>query len=150
MAQTKSRRLHPLFRNRSHVSHGPVGGGAILSATPGEKNQIMKRKQLTKLALSLAAGALLSGCATTGMFSSNTGGAMVALQSEGESATEAPYGNKTGEACSSNILGIISMGDSSIAAAKEAGGVSTVSAVDHKYLNILALYGKHCTIVSGS
>jgi hypothetical protein len=42
------------------------------------------------------------------------------------------------------------MGDSSISAAKEAGGIQKVTAVDSKYLKILGFFGKHCTIVTGS
>jgi hypothetical protein len=91
----------------------------------------------------------LTGCATTG-FSSHTGGAIISLQTEAGEATEHDGADKTGEACSSNILGLIAMGDSTVSAAMASGGIQTVSTIDYKYLNILALYGKVCTIVTGS
>jgi len=58
-------------------------------------------------------------------------------------------GAKSGTACAKSILGIVSMGDASLEAAKKAGGITTVSDVDHDIFNVLGVYGKTCTIVHG-
>ena len=59
-------------------------------------------------------------------------------------------GRKTGEACAMSILGIVTTGDATIRAAADAGGVRDISAVDSSILNVLGIYAKHCTLVSGT
>jgi hypothetical protein len=58
-------------------------------------------------------------------------------------------GKKKGEACASSILGLVTTGDAGIRAAADAGGVVEISAVDTSFMNILGIYSKFCTIVSG-
>lgn len=57
---------------------------------------------------------------------------------------------RSGEACSTNILGIIATGDSSVEAAKRDGRIKNVSYADTSYLNILGIFQKGCTIVKGN
>ncbi len=57
--------------------------------------------------------------------------------------------SKTGEACANNILGLISVGDASIDAAKKAGNIHEVATVDHSSKIVLFLYGQYCTVVKG-
>jgi hypothetical protein len=64
-------------------------------------------------------------------------------------ATEAYGGSAKGEACVSSILGIFASGDASVDAAKKAGNIAQVVAVDHSTSNILTFYAKYCTIVYG-
>lgn len=64
-------------------------------------------------------------------------------------ATEAYGGTAMGESCASSILGLVATGDASIDAAKKAGGVAQVVAVDHTSSNILGFYAKYCTQVYG-
>ncbi len=56
---------------------------------------------------------------------------------------------KSGEACSTNILGIVASGDSSVETAKRNGGIKKVAYSDTTYLNVLGLYQKGCTVVKG-
>ncbi|MEK6707138.1 MAG: TRL-like family protein [Bdellovibrionota bacterium] len=91
----------------------------------------------------------VSGCATTGMMSS-TGAAAISSFSEGVTATSAGQVSKVGRSCSQNILGIVSLGDSSIDAARRNGRISTIAIVDREILNILYLYGQSCTVVKGN
>lgn len=91
----------------------------------------------------------LSGCASTG-FSSTTGYAVIAFYKEGVDATEHDVNDKTGKACTNNILGVIAIGDASVEAAKRAGGIKKVASVDKDIMNILGLFGQNCTIVTGS
>jgi hypothetical protein len=58
-------------------------------------------------------------------------------------------GTKTGQACASSILGIIAVGDASIASAKAAGGITQVAHVDHDISGILGIYATSCTVVVG-
>ena len=92
-------------------------------------------------------GVLSSGCAmsmnnpVTGALYSGTQGATA--------ATSNPIGGKKGESCAMSILGIIGLGDSSIATAAKAGGVSKVSTVDSNNFQVLGIYAKNCTVVTG-
>lgn len=68
----------------------------------------------------------------------------------GLTATNASGGKKEGKACSKSILGWVATGDATIEAAKKAGGISTVSAVDATSKNILGFYAEYCTVVTGN
>ncbi len=57
--------------------------------------------------------------------------------------------DKTGEACSTGYLGIVAMGDASVATAKKAGGITDVHSVDFRTFNILGVYVQGCTVVHG-
>ena len=105
-------------------------------------------KNVTFVLVSCFAMLSLSACATTGMNAKN-GFAVIGDRTEALSATNATGGSKVGEACATNILGIFASGDSSVAAAKKAGGIKTVSSVDVKTFNVFTAYGETCTIVRG-
>ena len=57
---------------------------------------------------------------------------------------------KTGRSCAHNILGAVSVGDASTAAAMKDGGIKNVSLVDAQSFNVLGIYAKYCTIVTGN
>jgi hypothetical protein len=65
-------------------------------------------------------------------------------------ATTATAATKEGKACGQTILGWVATGDASVSAAKAAGGITTVSHIDHTAKNILGIIGEWCTIVKGS
>lgn len=104
----------------------------------------MKMK-LVAAALSLAA---LNGCA---MASGGNAAAMGSIYSGYKSPGNLGTGaeGKTGEACISSILGLIATGDASVEAAKKAGGIATVSYVDHEQFGVLGIYATSCTVVHG-
>ncbi|MEE8436457.1 MAG: TRL-like family protein [bacterium] len=56
---------------------------------------------------------------------------------------------KTGKSCAGGMLGF-AWGDASVKAAMAAGGISSVSFVDHTYYNVFRIYGEYCTIVHGT
>lgn len=59
-------------------------------------------------------------------------------------------GSKTGEACASGIIGIISSGDAGVKAAAAAGGITTVKGIDYRNDNLLgSVLSNTCTIVHG-
>ena len=99
------------------------------------------------IALVLAACLILTGCA--GVASPVVG--VIYTDVKGPiTATSNARGSDQGTAEATSILGLIAMGDASIEAACEQGGISTISSVDHKSWSILGLYSKFTTIVTGS
>ena len=64
-------------------------------------------------------------------------------------ATSNPRGSLKGEACATSYLGMVALGDASITAAAKAGGINTISYVEHHSTNILGIINKYCTQVIG-
>lgn len=67
-----------------------------------------------------------------------------------KAATSTAVGAKTGEACSSSVLGLVGFGDGSVKAAAGAGQITQISTVDTKNFGILGIYAKNCTVVTGN
>lgn len=65
-------------------------------------------------------------------------------------ATENNIGKKKGESCAVSVLGIITTGNSSIRAAAYNGEIVEISAVDSSIKNVLGIWAKYCTVVSGT
>lgn len=61
-----------------------------------------------------------------------------------------PVGKRKGEACASSVLGWVTTGDASVRAAADAGGITRIVSVEYAYQNVLGVWAKYCTIVSGS
>jgi len=57
---------------------------------------------------------------------------------------------KQGKACAESILGLLARGDASVRAAKENGGITEVSSIDHSARNFLNIVGEWCTLVRGN
>ena len=58
--------------------------------------------------------------------------------------------DKRGEACVISVLGLVSVGDSSIEAAKRGAGIKDVAFADTTYLNVLfGIFQRGCTVVKG-
>jgi hypothetical protein len=57
--------------------------------------------------------------------------------------------SKEGKACAESILGLLARGDASVRAAKENGGITEVTSVDHSARNFLNVVAEWCTIVKG-
>jgi hypothetical protein len=105
-------------------------------------------KNLVKVALCALMLSTLGGCAmATGGNGSVTGFIYSGYKMGG--AVGPGAGTKTGEACASSILGIVGIGDASIATAKAAGGITQVAHVDHDNFGILGIYASSCTVVVG-
>ena len=66
-------------------------------------------------------------------------------------STQTNVGNKSGKACATGYLGLVSLGDASVKAAAAQGNVGTIHSVDYSNENILgSLVAKTCTIVNGN
>lgn len=102
---------------------------------------------MTKIALLVCSAAVFSGCAMTNT-APVTG--FIYQGSKGTyGATGNPVASKTGESCSSSILGIVGSGDASAAAAAKAGGITKIATVDSDNFGVLGIYAKSCTVVTG-
>ncbi len=109
----------------------------------------MLKKIITGFALAASLSTMTS-CAMTGVYSTNGSGSLFTSFTESVAASGGvDTGGKTGEACAQNILGLASFGDASVNKAAQNGGIKKVATVDRSYLNVLFLYGKSCTIVTG-
>lgn len=106
-------------------------------------------KKIVLVAVAASAFAMLTGCA--GMAFGPAGAPSGGLYASGSINTGVGGGaiTKKGEACAASILGIITTGDASAAAAAKKGGITKVAVVDADYSNILGLYATHCTVVHG-
>ncbi len=104
------------------------------------------RKLLGGLSLVLVAGAsvLLLGCASPtpiGVFYTEV--TLPAVATSNAQAT------KTGVSECTSILGLVSVGDASIAAATRNGGITKIHSVDWNAKSILGIYSEYQTIVRG-
>ena len=59
-------------------------------------------------------------------------------------------GAKVGKAVATSYLNLVATGDASIAAAKAAGGISSVSSVDIQRSSILGIINTYTTVVHGN
>ncbi len=69
--------------------------------------------------------------------------------SEGETATSNAVGSKVGVASSTNILGLVVMGDASINTAAKAAGIKKISHIDCEKSNILGIFSTYKVVVYG-
>lgn len=56
----------------------------------------------------------------------------------------------SGHATAQNVLGLVTWGDCSAAAAAANGGISTIDGADYEFFTILGVYQKFTTIVHGN
>jgi hypothetical protein len=121
------------------------GRGKILDRTAGQRRGMLK----TFLGSGLMTLAVVSG-----------GCMIVDSPIKGVLGTEVIWGDvagktaeadtlKQGKACAQSILGLLARGDASVRAAKENGGITEVSSVDHSARNLLNIVGEWCTLVRG-
>ncbi|MDD2941534.1 MAG: TRL-like family protein [bacterium] len=101
-----------------------------------------------KKSLLIAPILLLSACATP--LPGVGPGAIFTETTEAVSANNNIPSTRRGEACATNILGIVSTGDSTVDTAKRQGGITRVSSIDRSFYSILGVYAKACTIISGN
>lgn len=103
-----------------------------------------------KLGAMALASILLPGCAGMGSLNGNMipGALYTGVQLPGVESGQS--GTKTGEACAKSVMGWVATGDASINAAKQAGGITTVTNVDYKIESTLGIFATYCTIVKGN
>ncbi len=103
-----------------------------------------------KVVLSVVAAVALVALEGCAVVASPTGNGLLYTGVKGPvavgAATTAP---KSGQACATNILGLITTGDASIDAAKTNGGIAKLATVDHASTSVLGLYSQFCTIAKG-
>lgn len=105
---------------------------------------------MKRILLGLAALAL-SGCAGVAYAGhAPLMGFLYADSQANEHVSDNAVGSKTGQACSTSILGWVTTGDASVPTAAKNGGITKVGSVDNKFSNILGLYATYCVIVTGT
>ena len=74
------------------------------------------------------------------------------VSSKGNVTTSLARGavTKTGEACTVNYIGVVTLGDASIEKARKNAGINKIAYIDNSYTNILGFYQKYCTLVRGN
>lgn len=77
-------------------------------------------------------------------------GIIVTNTTEGVSVNNGVAATRKGEACGKNFLGIASVGDATIEAAKNKSGINNVATVNIEYFSVLGIYAQACTVVSGN
>lgn len=102
---------------------------------------------MKKILLGLSLISLLNACVVP-TYRNMSAGLLVTESKDGIYAS-GTIGSKMGKACSTSILGLVSMGDSSIATAAKNGGISKVSTVDTEFETVLGVYGEYCMVVRG-
>ena len=107
----------------------------------------MKKSIIALSSLLIVAGFMM-GCAYTMTNPSLMGGVYSSYKGP-VSATDQTLGPKMGKAKVESILGIVAMGDASIATAAKNGGITKISHVDFENTNILFIYSTYTVIVYG-
>jgi hypothetical protein len=93
---------------------------------------------------------LLSGCATFAFSGQRSAIGFVYTDAyTPQTLTPNAIGKKKGEACATSVLGLVTNGEAGIRDAADAGGITYISSVDTTFRNILGVWSKYCTIVSG-
>lgn len=97
-------------------------------------------------AVAIAATVGLSGCA---MVASPVFASVYTKVKAPLTATSNTLGNKVGTAKAKSILGIVALGNSSIAEAAKNGHITKISHVDYEAKNILGFYATYTVYVYG-
>ncbi len=106
-------------------------------------------KRLLTLAVAVCAVSLMTGCLRApvvppfGMIYTDYKAPLDYTQ-EG-----ADLGTRRGEAKTESFVGLVAIGDASIATAARNGGISNPTAADYEYFNVLGVYQRYTTIVYG-
>ncbi len=100
---------------------------------------------MKKILALLMFAALITGCATQGPI----GGILIDNTIPLMVGDDSVRADKVGTATSQSYLAMIAVGDSSIEAACQNGGITKISHVDRKVKNILGFIGEYTTTVYG-
>lgn len=60
-----------------------------------------------------------------------------------------PIGSRSGTSETMSILSLVALGDGSVAAAAQNGGLSRVHHADYEYFNVLGIYQRYRTVAYG-
>lgn len=103
---------------------------------------------MKKILLPIAATAvLLTGCA--GVATPANGMLFGSVKWDSAIDNNGVAAKKEGKACATSLLGLLATGDASVNAAKASAGITKVANVSHDSMNVLGLYAKYCTVVTG-
>jgi len=96
-----------------------------------------------KLILAIGLITLLGSCVSPG----GAGGILFNIYSGPFQATSNAAGGKTGTSSVYCFIGLVCIGDASIAAASQEAGIKKIASVDYKYLSVLSIVFNSTTII---
>lgn len=109
-----------------------------------------RTSKVLRLSTVLVGALLFTGCAywpssgNNGLLYTNVTKPVAVLSSEATTV-------RTGEACAIGLLGLFAAGNSSVSAAKDSVGITSITMVEENYKQILlGAYSRYCVIVSGT
>ena len=101
-------------------------------------------KRFISAVLAVIFMATLSGCASAPGF-----GALFTAVDAPVTATSNVGATKVGRASCTSVLGIVSVGDCSIATASKEAGITKIMMVDHSFNSVLFFFTRYTVIVRG-
>ncbi|MFL5320835.1 MAG: TRL domain-containing protein [Myxococcaceae bacterium] len=110
---------------------------------------------MKKLLIAAAAWFAFSSCAGAAFIGIAPGGSSLYADVQGTTNLAqvdnlpANHNWKTGEACQTSILGLITTGSATVGEGARAGGITKVNRVDYKFSNLIDVYAKYCIVVVG-
>lgn len=100
---------------------------------------------MSKTLLLVLVGLIISGCAISpvnGLVTTQTKWGGTIVDQNVKTINQ-------GQACVTSYFGLFAKGDASVSAAQENGNIEKVSMIEHSTFNLLFLYNRYCTIVTG-
>ncbi len=123
---------------------GPTTMTDRLRSPTGRAGVMLKMTAAAGAALLLSSCAYWPGAGNNGILYTNVTKPIAVLVEESAVA-------RTGEACSTGILGLFAHGNSSVNTAKARAGITKIAIVEERYTQyLLGAYSTYCTIVSGT
>jgi len=105
---------------------------------------------MKKLMMGFGIASLLTGCmGIRAPFQPPDGGIVSSYKAPLSTEGNWKTGSKMGQSSAINVIGVVTVGDCSIKAAMQNGGLKEVNYADYEYFNILGLYQKITVQVTG-
>jgi hypothetical protein len=117
-----------------------------------KKDETPMKTILTRVGTCVGLGLALSmlpACGGLAFFSSGAPIGLVTSASTSKEIGTGTVGAKKGEACAMSILYIVTLGDAAATTAAKNGGIAQIGTVDNDDFNLLGIYQRHCTEVTG-
>lgn len=110
----------------------------------------MKAHRLAALAAIILTAIGLTGCAVMTPLTPAQGLLVTATSyPHFQAAVNGELGSRSGESSAVTVLWVVTVGDASVERAARSAGIKRIATIDHNYLNVLGLFSRYATIVTG-
>lgn len=111
----------------------------------------MRAVRLAALALVLLAMGGLAGCVGLSVPMVPGQGFLVTAASypHFQAAVNGELGSRSGESSAVTVLWVVTVGDASVERAARTAGIKRIATIDHTYLNVLGIFSRFTTNVTG-